>query len=173
MTNWRLVQLAILVLATTTLVGCASIQRAELSEDERFGHRYENAAAGGRETVMIVPPDSEEQFFFYPAPFDSVHVRAAPFREGTPPDLQELPVEVLVKGSFPDACTELHELDQNRTAHIIEVQLRIRRPRGSVCAAVARPYRFYFMLPDAYRPGHYTIKLNEEIIPFQISVPER
>ncbi|HEX7072225.1 MAG TPA: hypothetical protein VF190_15540 [Rhodothermales bacterium] len=152
---------------------CISSGQSTRPADERFGHRYDDASAAGRTTVVIAPADTNVLYFYYPAPFDTVHVRPAPFREGLEPELQELPVEVLVKGTFPDACTELDDLEQERSANIVNVDLTIRRPRGSVCAAVARPYRFYFMLPGQYRPGHYTLLLNEEIIPFQISAPDR
>lgn len=163
--------LLVLLGVSLFLAGCTTGQRTQIPVDERFGHRPD-AGADEREMVVIVPPDSQQTYFYYAAPFDSVHVRAAPFRDGVDPSMQELPVEVLVKGSFPDACTELHELEQTRTAHIIDIKLRIRRPRGMVCAAVVRPYRFYFMLEGLYRPGHYTMKLNEEYVPFQITAPE-
>ena len=160
------------LLVATAASGCLSAQRAQIPADERFGHRYGSDSAGGRETVMILPADSAASFFFYPAPFDTVHVRPAPFREGVAPEFQQLPVEVLVKGSFPDSCTELQDMEQRRSANIVEVTLRIRRPRGAVCAAVMRPYRFYFLLTGEYAPGHYTLKLNDEYVPFQVAAPD-
>lgn len=122
---------------------------------------------------MIAPAETEVEYFYYPAYFDTVHVRHAPFEERVPFELQELPVEVLLKGSLPDSCTELHDLEQDRAGNIIDVTLRIRKPRGAVCAAVMRPYRFYFELPGEYRPGHYTLRLNNRIVPFQITAPPR
>ncbi len=162
----------ILLLFLATVAGCTGLRSVQVPVDERFGHRYDDPSAGGRHTVLITPPDSAMEYFYYPAPFDTVHVRPAPFREGIDPATQQLPVEVLVKGSFPDACSELDDLQLNRAAHIIEGTLTIRRPRGAVCASVLRPYRFYFMLDGLYGPGHYTMKLNNEIIPFQVTVPK-
>lgn len=147
-------------------------QRAEKPPDERYGHRYVDELAGGdRETIVIVPADTTRQYFDFPAPFDTVHVRPAPFPPGSQADLQGVPVEVLVKGSLPDACIELHDLQQERTGHLLQARLMIRRPRGAVCATVVRPYRFYFMLPGRFVPGHYTLKLNERIVPFQVFAP--
>lgn len=160
-----------LVLVALVIQGCIGAQRAQPPPDDQFGHRYGDDADGARRTIVIRPADSAQTYFYYPAPFDTVHVRPAPFREGMPPESQELPVEVLVKGSFPDSCTELQDLEQHRTGNIIEAHLRIRKPRGAICAAVVRPYRFYFMLTGEYRPGHYTLKLNDIYVPFQVTPP--
>ena len=161
------VLIAIAVMAAS---GCVGLQGAQIPADERFGHRYDNPSAAGRQTIVLAPQDTTTTYFYYPAPFDTVHVRPAPFREGSDPAQQQVPVEVLVKGAFPDACSELDDLEIHRAAHIIEAKLTIRRPRGAVCAAVVRPYRFYFMLDGEYGPGHYTMKLNDEIVPFQATV---
>ena len=163
--------LSALVLGLLFAGGCVSTGNVERPPDERFGHRPEGGGPLDRELVYLAPADSVVEYFHYPAPFDSVHVRAAPFAEDAAPELQRLPVEVLVKGSFPDACTELHDLEQDRTGHIVNATLEIRKPQGAVCAAVLRPYRFYFMLPGEYGPGHYTLKLNDRVIPFQITAP--
>ncbi len=80
----------------------------------------------------------------------------------------EVPVEILVKGSLPDGCTELHEVSQERFGHIIHLNVRMRRPQGSVCTRVMRPYRFYLRLDGLFEEGHYTLKLNERVFPFAI-----
>jgi hypothetical protein len=153
--------------------GCFGPREAqEPPPDEQFGHRYQEEGPDGRSTIVIAPPDTAKTYFYYPAVFDTVHVRPAPFGEVAPGATPETDVEILVKGSFPDACTQLHEARQTRSGHIIEVALRMRKPQGAVCAAVRRPYRFYLMLRGSYTPGNYTLLINGEEFPFEVRVPD-
>ncbi len=148
--------------------GCLPSRPAELPPDDRFGNRIEGEGPDGRRTVVVTPPDSGRTYLYYPAVYDTVHVRpAAPSDAHTP-----VPVEVLVKGAFPDACMEMHEVKQKRTGHLIEVTLTMRKPQGAVCASVLRPYRFYLSLEGLYEPGNYTLKLNGKAHPFTIRAPE-
>ena len=158
----------VLVLAVLA-AGCSGARSAEETPpDERFGHRYDTDAPDGRRTITISPADETVDYFYYPAPFDSVNIRPAPFEGDVPVEGQEVEVEVLVKGAFPDACMELHAIEQERTGHIINASLEMRRPQGSICASVRRPYRFYVMLQGRYGVGNYTLKLNGRAIPFQV-----
>lgn len=161
-----------LVLAVGLATGCAGPRAAEdVPPDERFGHRYEDDAPDGRPTIAITPADSAQTYFYYPATFDSVHVRPAPFDAARPADGQQVVVEVLVKGAFPDACMQLHAMEQERTGNIINATLQMRRPQGAICASVRRPYRFYVMLDGRYGLGNYTLKLNDEAVPFEVRAP--
>jgi hypothetical protein len=153
--------------------GCFGPRAAqEPPPDERFGHRYADEAPDGRSTIVIAPPDTAKAYFYYPAVFDTVHVRPAPFGDVTSDATSETKVEILVKGSFPDACTELHEAEQTRSGHIVEVDLQMRKPQGAVCAAVRRPYRFYLMLTGRYAPGNYTLLINGDEFPFEVRAPD-
>lgn len=142
-----------------------------MSPDERFGHRFEESGPEGRRTIAILPADSAESYFYYPAYFDTVHVRPAAFTSPLAAN-GEVPVEVLIKGSLPDGCTELHDVTQERFGHIIHVGIEMRRPQGSVCTRVMRPFRFYLRLDGAYEPGSYTLKLNDSVFPFTVKAPE-
>ena len=77
-------------------------------------------------------------------------------------------VEILVKGALPDACAELSAVTQVRRARYITVTLDMRTPAGRVCAAVARPYRFYLPLDGRFATGSYVLTLNGAVHPFQI-----
>ncbi len=146
--------------------GCGTTTEAVVPPDEEFGHRYDGTAPDGRTTYVIVPPDSGTTYMYYPAVYDTVHVRHIPVAA----DLAQ--IEVLVKGSFPDSCTELHSVDQSRVEHIVTVDLRMRKPRGTVCASVMRPYRFYVLLDGQYDGGSYTLKLNGRVHNFVIRPEE-
>ncbi len=149
--------------------GCTGSRSAEeVPPDQQFGHRYDAEAPDGRQTITIAPADSAVDYFYYPATFDSVNVRPALFDLTLPVEGQQVEVEVLVKGAFPDACMELHAITQERTGNIINAKLEMRRPQGSICASVRRPYRFYVMLQGRYGVGNYTLKLNDIAIPFQV-----
>lgn len=158
------------VVALLYLAGCGVSQPAVQGPDERFGHRPSSGSDADREVVVIDAPADDESYFFYPAPVDTVVVRAAPFDAGADAS-QRVPVEVLIKGAFPDACTELHAAEQERYGHMLDLDLQMRRPRGAVCATVVRPYRFYLMLEGEYEAGDYTLKVNGAVYTFQVAPP--
>ncbi|NNE34990.1 MAG: hypothetical protein HKN13_07130 [Rhodothermales bacterium] len=147
--------------------GCGGSEPLTVPVDEQFGHRFDGVAPDGRETQLITEPESGTEYFYYPAVYDTVHIRPEPIAES---DLHR--VEVLIKGSFPDSCTDLHSIEQTRIEHLINMDLEMRRPKGVVCASVMRPYRFYVILDGDYEIGHYTLKLNKRANTFVIESPE-
>lgn len=154
------------------LGGCVSFSRDQVAPEDQFGHRVDGVSDDGRTTITINPPDESVTYRFFPASYESVAVRPATM---TPDKAATgVPVEILVKGAFPDACTELHDVSQQRQqeGRFLDITLQMRRPQGSVCAAVLRPYRFYLMLEGLYPPGAYTITLNGGATPFEIPEPE-
>ena len=160
------------VLLLSLLAGCLGSRSAEnVPPDQRFGHRYEDEAPDGRRTLSITPADSNTAYFYYPATFDSVNVRPAPLTPDLTAASQAVEVEVLVKGAFPDACMELHQVEQERVGNIITATLEMRKPQEAICASVRRPYRFYVMLEGRYNIGHYTFKLNDKVFPFEVRLP--
>lgn len=155
--------------ACVLLVGCGSSKPEPVPPDARFGHRYEDEGPEGRETVVVTPPEEGQSYFYYPVYIDTVHVRPAPFETGQ--SVQEIPVEVLIKGAFPNSCNELSGVEQERAGSIINVQLTMRKPKGAVCAGVERPFRFYLRLEGGYGPGNYTLKINDTDYAFTIRRP--
>lgn len=145
--------------------GCLGARSIEKPPDEQFGHRYEGKAADGRETTIITPEEDEKSYIYVPAVYDTVHIRAA-----SPETANAIgvPVEILIKGGFPDACTELSSVSQERAGNLIRVELDMRRPQGVLCASVVRPYRFYLILDGQYEPGHYSLRINEKTHPMVI-----
>ena len=159
--------LLLLLLAGCTLAGCTG-SRATPDPDVQFGHRYNDPAPDGTHTVTITPLTEGETYRYYPATFESVIVRPAAFKPAVSADIQQVDVEVLIKGALPDACMELHAFVQERTANIITATLEMRRAQSTLCASVRRPYRFYVLLEGQYSAGHYTLRLNGQAVPFQI-----
>ncbi|NND72333.1 MAG: hypothetical protein HKN43_12235 [Rhodothermales bacterium] len=145
--------------------GCSASRESTVTVDEQYGHRYDGKSPDGRETHVILQADSGEEYAIHPAVFDTVHVR--PQEMDTPQD-SAVKVELLIKGSFPDSCTRLHALTQERSGNIVNISLDMRRPRSAICASVVRPYRFYMELEGDYAAGNYTIKLNEAVRTFTI-----
>lgn len=143
------------------LAACAGSGGAADPADE-FGQVVEGE---DRETMLITPPDSAQEFFYYPAYASEVVVRSGPIEAG------RRPVEVLIKGALPDACTELHDIRQETRGHLIEMNFETRRPKGAVCAQVVRPFRFYYALDEPLAPGDYTLKLNDAVHPFTVQSP--
>lgn len=160
--------LLVAVLLATMVAGCIGSREAERSPDDRFGHRIASGEdAAGRLTIELAEPD-DVQHFYYPVFVDSLHVRPAEFEPHLRPEIQRVAVEVLVKGVFPDDCSDLATIEQRRYGHIIEVDLMMRKPQDSVCMRLRRPFRFYFLLDGSYRAGHYTLKLNGSNYSFEV-----
>lgn len=153
------------------LVGCAGTRTVEPPPDERFGHRYEDEGPAGRRTITLTPPDAGASFFTYPVVIDSVHIRHGDLDAERPAESQEVAVEVVVKGAFPDGCYTLHDLEQERLGHFINVTLTMRKPEGAMCTMALRPYRFYFTLDGLYTPGAYRLAINGDPYPFVIQAP--
>lgn len=149
-----LIAAPLVYLGCALLAGCSGPAAVQSLPDDEFGHRYEGIAPDGRATYVISPPDSNVSYLYFPAVYDTVHIRQV---AGEPNESQ---IEVLVKGSFPDSCTELNAVEQDRAEHILTVDLQMRKPRGTVCASVMRPYRYYLILDGRYDDGNYTLKLN-------------
>ena len=159
----------LVVLGGLLMASCTSPRHAVTdAPDDQFGHRYEGNPPDGHSTVTITVPTDGETYTHLPVVFETVVVRPAPIDSTNNP----VPVEILVKGAMPDACTELHSFSQSRTGHLIEALLEMRRPTLAVCASVRRPFRVYLMLEGMYGPGSYTLRLNDKVVPFEIRLPE-
>ena len=117
-----------------------------------------------RETVVIDPADvTSADLDISPAVFDTVIVRGAP-TAGSEPRV----VEALLKGSFPDGCTQLHNMVRSQTVDGETVELTMRRPRQAICTQAVRPYRFFFELESRYGPGGYELTVNDRTFEFVI-----
>lgn len=147
------------------LTSCAGLRATERPPDDQFGHRFEGRASDGRETIVISTPEVHVEYAYFPAPHDTIHVR---YGTADPSSDDGVPVEVLIKGAFPDACSELHSVEQERAGHLLNVRLLMRRQRGLLCASVVRPYRFYLLLDGRYESGHYSLKINDVSHPFVV-----
>ncbi len=146
------------------LAGSASSGCGGTRPEARFGQRAGDTD-DGRETVLLAAPADSAGFLVFPAIIDSVAVR--PERAVLAPG-EATAVEVLVKGALPDACAEMASATQSRLGHYVTITLDMRTPRDQVCAAVARPYRFYLPLDGTYDAGSYVLTLNGAVHPFQI-----
>ena len=123
------------------------------TSDSGFGNR-EDDGDDGRATIVITSVPNAADYVVAPAPFETVDVRTgAVSSDGAP-------IELLIKGAFPDSCTELHGTNQTRSGDELIVQLQARRPGNAMCATVMRPYRFYMTIEGAFTTGRYTLDLN-------------
>ncbi len=164
----RAVLLSALAVALAACGGSSAT--ADGPDRDRFGYRV--GSDPNRETMLLRPASDSTRYLIYPAVVDSVAVRPA----GRPLPGDGVAVEVLIQGALPDACAELTDVTQERQIQFITVELLMRQPRETVCAAVVRPFRFYLMLDGSYPAGSYTLRLNGSAVPFQVlpalSAPE-
>ena len=145
------------------LAACGGSSGAADGPDrDRFGYRV--GSDPNRETMLIRPLSDSTRYLVYPAVVDSIAVRPA----GRPLPGDGVAVEVLVQGALPDACAELTDVTQSRDSQFVTVDLTMRQPRETVCAAVVRPFRFYLMLDGSYPAGSYLLRLNGKTVPFQV-----
>ena len=157
-----------LVAMAALLQGCLALQ-PDLSPEDVYGHRAGNEGADGRTTIVVSPPQDDVDYRLFEASFETVTIRPEAATQAT--SQTGVPVEVLIKGAFPDACSELHDVTQQRAGNLILVTLTMRRPQGSVCASVLRPYRYYLDLDGVFLPGPYSLRLNESVHPFEVRAP--
>jgi hypothetical protein len=161
----------VLAVAVVLASACGGSNPENVPPDERFGHRYEGEGPAERQTVIVTPPEEEQSYNYYTPYIDSLHVRPAPFAEGVPASEQKVPVEILIKAAFINGCSELGRADPERSGNTVNVDFKVRWPKGEVCAKVKRPFRFYLRLPGRYGPGNYTVKINDEDYAFSIETP--
>ncbi len=165
----RGVHVSLTVILSVFAVACSGPSgMVSADPDRQFGHRYEGTPPDGYNTITISVPEEELEFTYFPATFDRVIVRPDMLKS----EQDTVAVEILVKGSMPDACMELHAFDQKRTGNIITATLQMRRPGSRVCATVRRPYRLYLMLEGGFARGSYSLKLNDESVPFTVRQAE-
>ena len=154
---------ALAVALVAGLTACGGSSSAAGGPDrDRFGYRV--GSDPNRETILLRPLTDSTRYIFYPAVVDSVAVRPA----GRPAPGDGVAVEVLVQGALPDACAELTEVTQSREGRFVAVDLFMRQPRETVCAAVVRPFRFYVVLDGSFEAGSYTLRVNGSPMPFQV-----
>ena len=157
---------AFLVLALPFIAGCGGMSNSTSTKgaDSTPSDRFADLVDDERETVMITTSDdSAGEYLMSPAVFDTVIVRSVPATEKEP-----RLVEALLKGSFPDGCTELHRLMQSKTAGGQSATLTMRRPLSAICTQVVRPYRFFFELDVRYPPGDYMLVVNDRSFAFTV-----
>ena len=132
--------------------------------DDSAVDRFSDLVDDERETVMITTAEeSAGEFSMSPAVFDTVIVRSVP-ATGSEARI----VEVLLKGYFPDGCSELHDLTQANTEGGQTATLTMRRPQSAICTQVIRPYRFFFELEERFQPGEHTLTVNDKAFRFTV-----
>lgn len=152
--------------ALVSLLGACATTGPAPDPDATFGHRVDGDDSDGRTTIVIAPVEADVAYRFFEASYESVTIR--PDQVTAENQTAGVPVEVLIKGAFPDACSELHEVQQQRAGNLVLVTLTMRRPQGSVCASVLRPYRYYLDLDGRFTPGSYSLRLNDDTHPFVV-----
>lgn len=151
-----------LLLAAVVLAGCAqaSMQSTDVSGP---GTRPFEDDDGDRETVLIQPKSGADNAYdIRPALLDTALIRAQ--YHGAAGAI----IEVLIKGTFPDGCSELNELDQEPGREGQLVSLTMRRPADAICTQVVRPYRFFFTLDRRFEPGEYVLTINGHAFDFRV-----
>ncbi len=76
-------------------------------------------------------------------------------------DSSPMQVNVNVKGSFPDDCTTLNEINQSRAEYSILISISTKRPVGVICTQQLHPFDINISLDiSGLESGLYTIIVN-------------
>jgi hypothetical protein len=76
-------------------------------------------------------------------------------------------VSVLVRGTLPDACTEVAGIAQRRDGNAIEVTITTERDPQALCAQALEPVEVEVGLGD-FQAGDYTVTVNGVTEPFRV-----
>jgi hypothetical protein len=151
------------ILLTVLFAGCIN-SSSPATEPSGSGSSFEDDDDGERETVLIAPKEQADVAYdVRPALFDTALIRVQD-RTAT-----GALVEVLIKGYFPDGCSELNELNQEPAHDGQTVSLTMRRPSEAICTQVVRPYRFFFTLDRRFELGRYLLSINGRPFVFEVS----
>ena len=156
-------RLAVLALAAG-LAACAGGEGAAAGDVDRDAFGYRLPSDAQRETMTLQPVADSARALVYPAVVQSVAVR----RAGRPLPGDAVAVEVVIEGALPDACAELSGVTQSRAGRYVDVELTMRQPLETVCAAVVRPFRYYLALDTGFEAGSYVLRVNGSPTPFQV-----
>ena len=154
----------VLVALLVGLGACAGGGEAATDEVDRDAFGYRLPSDNQRETMTLQPVADSSRALVYPAVVSSVTVRKA----GRPLPGDAVAVEVVIDGALPDACAELSGISQSRAGHYVDVELTMRQPLETVCAAVVRPFRYYLVLDTGFEAGSYVLRVNGSATPFQV-----
>ena len=69
-------------------------------------------------------------------------------------------VQVVVRGTLPDACTEIGEIRQSRDGETVSVTIETHRPADALCAQVLVPIESVVPLEGSFPPGTYAVTVN-------------
>jgi hypothetical protein len=161
----RIFPAVLAVAAALTMASCGGSSNASMNEEPEsdVSDLFAEHVDDERETVMISRADESAAYQISPASFDTVIVRAMAGK-GSEPRI----VDALLKGAFPDGCTELHDIVQKPTQNGLSVNLTMRRPESAMCTQVVRPYRFFFRLERKFEPGQFVLSVNGRTFPFEV-----
>ncbi|HLE56255.1 MAG TPA: hypothetical protein VJB15_04165 [Rhodothermia bacterium] len=159
----RLSQPRLSILVSVLFAGCIS-SGSPATGPSGSGSSFEDDDDDERETVLIEPKEQADiAYDVRPALFDTALIRA---QDRTAAGAL---VEVLIKGYFPDGCSELNELNQEPARDGQTVSLTMRRPSDAICTQVVRPYRFFFTLDRRFELGRYVLSINGRPFSFEVS----
>jgi hypothetical protein len=158
------------ILAVRSLLSaCAGTRGLEdVPPDLRYGHRFEDVGPMGRITKYLTEPTVRQSTSLYPVHVDSVTVRHGQFVHGLDPDVQRVAADVVLKSAFPKTATNSTRSSSVASGTISRSSFLMRKPRDIVCNRVRVPFRHYVVLDGSFRPGHYTMKINSRVVPFQV-----
>ena len=84
--------------------------------------------------------------------------------------MESWPVQVglVIRGTLPDACTEIADVQEQRSGNTITLTVQTNRPKDMMCAQVVTDFEHRYRLEGGFYSGDYTIDVNGFIVEFHV-----
>ncbi len=142
---------ALLLIAAVVVSGCVDGGEENDTDLEPTGPTAGVNNTGGNNTVDEV--DSEEEFIYKTANVENIEIMT----------LESFPVQVkvLASGNLPDGCTEIDEIQTEKTGNTFKVSISTKRPRDAICTQALVPFTETIPLKvRGLEAGTYTVDVN-------------
>jgi inhibitor of cysteine peptidase len=137
---------ALLLIAAVAVSGCVDGGEENNTDLEPIG-----PTTGGDNTVD--EGGNEEEFIYGTANVENIDIMI----------LESFPVQVRVSasGDLPDGCTEIDEIQTEKTGNTFEVSISTKKPRDAICTQALVPFTETFPLEvRGLEAGTYTVDVN-------------
>lgn len=152
--NFAKAATALLLIAAVIVSGCVDSEEENNTDLEPIG-----PTTGGNDTVG---EGHNEEFIYGTANVENIEIMI----------LESFPVQVHVTatGNLPDGCTEIDEIQTEKTGNTFKVSISTKRPRDAICTQALVPFTETIPLEvRGLEAGTYTVDVNGVTDTFELA----
>lgn len=145
---------ALLLIAAVIVSGCVDSEEENNTDLEPIG-----PTTGGNDTVG---EGHNEEFIYGTANVEKIEIMI----------MESFPVQVHVTatGNLPDGCTEIDEIQTEKTGNTFKVSVSTKRPRDAICTQALVPFTETIPLEvRGLEAGKYTVNVNGVTDTFELA----